>query len=174
MSNRRERKRAVGGDLVLGFIRAARPRGYPARVRPYDFSRGPIHTTSTNAPGYLYFLAILPSPSVARKDVRIYLYLTAPELLLKRKQGELKHFTDGAESKGMFVLISDTPPSQLFRSVKELKSLWKMETCQIKIAIRSSMHFNYRQGESLLFLWPTIGPKAAAVRNCKLTWKKEK
>lgn len=65
---------------------------------------------------------------VLREKTFVYLYLTAPELLLKRKQGELKHFTDGAESKGMFVLISDTPPSELFRSVKELKSLWKMET----------------------------------------------
>lgn len=60
---------------------------------------------------------------VLREKTFVYLYLTAPELLLKRKQGELKHFTDGAESKGMFVLISDTPPSELFRSVKELKSL---------------------------------------------------
>lgn len=91
MSNRRERKRAVGGDLVLGFIRAARPRGYPARVRPYDFSRGPIHTTSTNAPGYLYFLAILPSPSVARKDVRIFIF-NGPRTVIETETGRVETF----------------------------------------------------------------------------------
>lgn len=67
-----------GGDLVLGFIRAARPSRVPvlqrARVRPYDFSWGPIHTTSTNAPAVCTSSQFFLTQSRALESTYIYSY----------------------------------------------------------------------------------------------------